>query len=229
MSRMSGGYPITRYWSRMAGPLAIAAIVLGMSPLSAQQFSAQLTRRSSDGQTATGRIVVSDDKVRIETPDFPDSFFLIRRDKSAVYLVRPKRHEFMDARQSSALTDILVPVDPDTPCQQLQAMADISQIVRDEPSWQCQLVGRETIDHRQTLHYRISSSPDRQYGVWVDPQIRFVVRLTAADGTTLTLDDIQEGAQPEAAFEIPAGLRKFDPAQLIERIKRSDAWVEPTR
>lgn len=220
---------IPRQQAQIAGLVAAVAITLAASAASAQQFSAQLVRRTADGQAETGRVSVSDDRIRIETPDFPESFFIIRRDEKAAYLVRPRRHEFMDARQSSPLTELLVPVDPDAPCLQLQAMAAISQRMDGEASWQCQRLGEETRDGRATMHYRLASPPDRHYVAWIDPQLRFVVRLTAADGTSFSLDDIRQGPQPRDAFEIPAGLRKFDPAQLIERIKRSDAWVEPAQ
>lgn len=209
------------------GFAALFAITLIICPASAQQFSAQLTRRAADGQSATGRVVVSDDRVRIEAPDFPDGFFIVRRDENAAYLVRPRRHEFMDARQTSPLTEILVPLDPEAPCRQLQAMAEISQSAADGRAWRCDVIGREAFDGRARIRYRMTSPLDRQYTAWVDPQIRFVVRLATDDGTTFTLSDVSEARQPADIFEIPAGLRKFDPAALIERIKRSDAWVEP--
>ncbi len=53
----------------------------------------------------------SDDKVRIETPELADGFFLVDGAKPAAYFVRPAARVFMDARQSSRLTQIFVPVD----------------------------------------------------------------------------------------------------------------------
>lgn len=229
MLRVSGRHTMPRQRCRVAGILTALAIALPTPAAQAQQFSAELTRQTADGNAAAGRIFVSDDKVRLETPEFPGSFFVIRRDRNAAYLVRPGRHEFMDARQSSPLTEIFVPVDPQAPCRQFQAMAEISQRLDGETSWQCRVTGEETIDGRKTIAYRLDASPDRQYAAWIDPRLGFVIRLAAADGTTFTLVHIKEGTQPDDLFEIPAGLRKFDPAHLIERIKRSDAWVEPTQ
>jgi hypothetical protein len=34
-------------------------------------------------------------------------------------------------------------------------------------------------------------------------------------------------AQPANRFAIPPGFRSFDPRALIERVKHSDAWVDP--
>jgi hypothetical protein len=45
----------------------------------------------------------------------------------------------------------------------------------------------------------------------------------------IDLTNISEVPQPEGLFEVPAGYQKFDPQQLIERIKQSDVWVEPTQ
>jgi hypothetical protein len=55
------------------------------------------------------------------------------------------------------------------------------------------------------------------------------VRFQVEDGTTISLTNIQEAPQPESLFEIPAAFRKFDPQQLIDRIKQSDVWVEPVK
>jgi hypothetical protein len=46
------------------------------------------------------------------------------------------------------------------------------------------------------------------------------------DGTSITAEDIHEEPQPAHLFEIPSGLRKFDPEALIKRIKQSDVWVD---
>jgi len=50
--------------------------------------------------------------VRIETPDFPGDFFLIDSDAGAAYFVKPERRTFMDAQQSSILTQIFMSTDP---------------------------------------------------------------------------------------------------------------------
>ena len=66
------------------------------------------------------------------------------------------------------------------------------------------------------------------YG-WIDPQLEISAQVPVEDGTTIDLDSIREAPQPAELFEIPADFRKFDPQQLIERIKQSDVWVEPPK
>src|SRR5215475_9886271 len=77
---------------------AMFAVVLVTDVASAQQFSAELSRRDAAGQVAKGRLLVADDKIRIEAPDLQTGFFLVRTDAKTVYFVQPDRGVFMDAR-----------------------------------------------------------------------------------------------------------------------------------
>jgi len=208
---------------------ALAALLATGAAASAQQFSAELSRRDSDGLMTEGRVTVAGDKIRIEAPDLPTGFFIVRGDAKAVYLVQPDRKIFMDARQSSVLTEILVSVDPDAPCAQWQKMAEISRSADGGRAWRCDRIGVETHDSRAIVKYTMTSPRGKHYSGWIDQQLRFVVRIEADDGTTIELADIREGPQPDSAFEIPAGLRKFDPLQLLELVKHSDAWVDPSK
>jgi len=212
---------------RAAGIVAMSAAVLFATAAPAAQFSAQLSRRDADGRISTGRVMVDGDDVRVETPELPDGFFIVRGGEKAAYFVRPRRREFMEARQSSPLTEILVPVDPQAPCRQWQAMAEISRSADGGAQWRCDRVGTDTLDGRATIRYGITSPRDRRYSAWIDPQLKFVVRLEADDGTMVDVADVREAAPPAGAFEIPVGFHKFDPLQLIERIKQSDVWVAP--
>jgi hypothetical protein len=206
----------------------LAALLATGAAASAQQFSATLSRRDADGRITEGRLSVGGDKVRIEAPDLPSGFFIVRGDAKAAYFVQPERRVFMDARQSSPLTEILVPVDPDAPCRQWQAMAEISTSADGGAAWRCERIGAETRDGRAIAKYRMTSPRGKHYSGWIDQQLRFVVRIEADDGTTTELADVREAPQPDSAFEIPAGLHKFDPLQLIELMKHSDVWVDPS-
>jgi hypothetical protein len=64
---------------------------------------------------------------------------------------------------------------------------------------------------------------------WIDPELKFLLRLRGEDGTGIDIRSIEEGPQAESLFAIPAHYGKFDPKQLIERIKQSDVWVEPPK
>ncbi len=208
---------------------AMFVAVLVANVASAQQFSAELSRRDADGQIGKGRLLVADDKIRIEAPDLQTGFFLVRTDAKTSYFVQPDRRVFMDARQSSVLTELLVPIDPDAPCLQWQEMAQVSGSAAGGAAWRCDRIGAETHDGRTIVKYDMTSPRGRRYSSWIDPRLRYVVRIEAYDGSTTELINVQEAPQPDSAFMIPGSLRKFDPAQLMEMVKHSDVWVDPAK
>jgi hypothetical protein len=209
------------------------AVVLVPKVASAQKFSAELSRRDAAGQITKGRLLVADDKIRIEAPDLPTGFFLVHTDVKTAYFVQPDRGVFMDAMQSSVLTELLVPIDPDAPCQQWQEMAQISGSAAGGAAWRCDRVGTEPHDGHTIVKYNMISPRGRHYSGWIDPQLRYVVRIESHDGSTegstTELTNVQEAPQPDSAFTIPTGLRKFDPRQLVEIMKHSDVWVDPAK
>jgi hypothetical protein len=210
-------------WLRL---LALAAILLsGCAAAQAQQFSADLAIARGGGAAApAGKLHVFGDKVRIETPDFADGFFLIDGATPAAFFVRPGAGIFMEARQSSRLTRILVQVDPGDPCRQWQAMASVAGVV-DQGDWRCQRVGEETIDGHGAIAYRAVSASGREFFGWIDPVRKFPLRIRTEEGEVITADNVRDEPQAPQWFEIPPGLRKFDPQALIHQIKQSDVWV----
>jgi hypothetical protein len=165
--------------------------------------------------------------VRIETSDARDGFFLVEKD--AAYFVVPARRMFMDAKQSSRLTQSFVPVDPNDPCAAWQRMAEIAGAADQGSPWRCDRVGAEMVDGRDTMKYRMTAPRQPPSDRWIDPRLGFPIRVQAEDGSTAAIENLQEGPQPLGLFVIPGDYRKFDPEQLIEHIKQSDVWVEPAK
>jgi hypothetical protein len=204
----------------------------GSAPAQAQQlsteFSADMVMTGDDAAVPVGRLRVFDGKVRIETPEFANAFFLVDVSKPSAYFVRPAMHIYMDARQSSRLTRWFVPVDPSDPCRQWQAMAQLAGVAG-EHDWRCEQVGEETIDGRNTIVFRASFDLGQEHSGgllgWIDRLRRFPLRIKTEDGATVALEHVSDEAQPAAAFALPPGLRKFSPEALVEQIKQSDVWV----
>jgi hypothetical protein len=192
----------------------------------AQQFSADLVLMQHDGVAATsaGRLRVSGDKVRIETPELADGFFLIDGSTPAAYFVRPATQVFMNAKQSSRLIRLFVPVDPADPCRQWQAMARLAGIT-EQGDWHCERTGEETTGVRNTVRYRALSASGAEFLGWIDVTRKFPLRIKTEDGAVVTAENIRDEPQPAWSFEIPPGYRKFDPLALIRRIRQSDVWV----
>jgi hypothetical protein len=203
--------------------IGLAAV---MQPAGAQQFSAELTI-TGPGMAAggTAKLAVADRKVRIETPELPGVVLIVDAAAPAAYLVRPAQHVFMDAKQSSPLTWLFVPLDPADPCRQWQAMAEVAGI-SDSGQWRCTAAGNETVSGRTTRKFTVTSRRGHSSG-WIDANLKFPVKIETEYGAVLTMRDIEEAPQPAQQFEIPASYRKFDPHGVIELMKRSDIWVEP--
>lgn len=209
--------------------LILVGCLLG-GPVQAQQFSADLvTAPAKDGakdgaMARPASLRVRDDKVRIEAPDFPDGFFLIEATVNA-HFVRPAVRTFMDARQSSRLTQWFVSVDPADPCRQWQAMAKLAGTADRGEGWRCERTGQDMIDGRRADVFHATVPPNRDITGWIDPELKFPLRIRI-DDATVSVTNIRQEPQPANLFEIPSGFRKFDPRLLIERIKQSDVWVE---
>ena len=73
-----------------------------------------------------------------------------------------------------------------------------------------------------------SSSPGREFVGWIDPKLKFPLRIRLEDGTSISVENIREEPQPAGLFAIPSNFGKFDPQALLKRIKQSDVWVEET-
>jgi hypothetical protein len=195
----------------------------------AQTFSAELLTKKAGGQPADqpGRVYVSNQKVRIETPELADGFFVVDGERRTVLFARPRQHIFMDAKQSSPLTQVFVTVNANDACRTWQIMEAIAGGMDDLNDWRCDRLGRDIVDGRETIKYQVASRDHGRSYRWIDPQREFPVKLENEDGTAVMLENIEDAPQASILFAIPTDYRRFDPVQLIEQIKQSDVWVAP--
>jgi hypothetical protein len=213
--------------------VVVACLLLGLPRLFAvtplPAFSADLLiTRGGRPHGRAGHVYASSGRVRIEAPQFSDGFFVIDGDSHAAWFVRPGQRVFMDARRSSPLTQLLVRVEPDAPCRQWQIMERVAGGTDGDAEWRCDLLGQEFAG-RETLKYSVVSSRGQRSQRWIDRRREFPVRIETEDGTMVALENVVDAPQPSDLFTIPADYHKFDPAELIERIKQSDVWVESPR
>jgi hypothetical protein len=197
----------------------------------ASEFSADIVSRDAAGTAigAVAKLYVRNHMVRIETPEASAGFLLINGDAGTAQFVRPAQQLFMEARQTSRFTQIFVPVDTKEPCRQWHAAANDAGAASAAGEWRCERIEDEIIDGRRALQFRVSSPASASSRRWIDSDLAFPVKLSAPDGTTIALEHILVEAQPANRFAIPPGFRNFDPRALLERIKHSDAWVDPPR
>jgi hypothetical protein len=199
----------------------------------AQQFSADVVDLNADGTRRnlgeSGKLFVSGNKVRIDRADASATRFLVDTVKTSAYVVAPMQRLYMDAKQSSILTELFVPVDPAAPCTQWQAMAKLAGDTAAEGGgeWRCAPAGSEDLDGRPVMKITMKSPRGIERTGWIDAKLKFLVRLKSADGAVIELRNIAEAPQPDSLFEIAGSFRKYDPAELLARVKKSDGWVEP--
>ena len=200
-----------------------------VSAQTAPSFSAELVRRQDSTQDSTivssGRIDVLASKVRFETPELTDGYFIADVAMPSAYFVRPAARVYMDARRSTPLTRLFVPVNPADPCPQWQAMARLAD-ASTHGSWRCAEKGEQMLDGRRVLTYSASSDDQEQFVAWIDPERSFPLQIKLSDGAVFTLRAIRDQTGDARDFDVPDGFRKFDPAVLLERVKQSDVWVE---
>jgi hypothetical protein len=191
-------------------------------------FSAQIISRDAAGVTlnTTAKIYVANHMVRIESSEAPGGFFLIDAAGGTASFVLAGRGVFMDAKRSSLLTQIFVPIDADDPCRQWRAAAELADAIRTD-QWRCERSPKKAVDGGQAIGYRVATTQGGSELRWVDSALMFPVMRSAADGATLTLENLRIESQAADLFIIPSAFRHLDPQALIERIKHSDAWVDP--
>lgn len=90
------------------------------------------------------KLNVLNKNLRIETSDVPDGFFLVLGDANAAYFVRQAQEIYMNAKQSSLLTQVLVAVDPNDPFRQWRAAARIAGAPEQSTEWRCERSGDDS-------------------------------------------------------------------------------------
>lgn len=194
-----------------------------------REFAADIVSRDSrgDAPVTVARLYAARGKVRIEAGDLPDGFFLIDHDAASALLVRPGQRVYMNARQSSPLTQIFVPVDATDPCRQWRLALDDAGAGTGTEHWRCDVLESPAKDARNTREFRIVSADQVAQQRFIDTQLQFPVKVISADGSSLTLEHIRVAPQPAGLFTVPSDYHAFDPRALVERIKHSDVWAAP--
>ena len=219
----------------LATSLLASAAVSAEPPSCKHDFSADIVTRDASGATigTSDKLYVASGKIRIETPATAAGYFLTDGTTATALFVRPQQRVFMDARQSTPLTRIFLPVDPANPCAQWQTAAQASGLASATAEWHCERTETSSVKFARvdlnTVEYTVTSPDQAATEVWIATDLNFPVKWRAADGTTLTLEHVRVEAQPPGLFALPPDYRKSDPQALIERIKHSDVWAAPSQ
>jgi hypothetical protein len=207
--------------------LAVAhTVVSATQPLALQtpDFSAEIVTHDASGAVINGaaRLYVSRGKVRIDPPSSATDYFLVDTKSTNALFVRPAQHIYMDARQSSRLTQLFLPSDPNRPCDLWQIAARHAGTQSLQDKWSC-----ERVSAGRNVGYIVGSTPENSTQRWIDPELSFPVKVRTADGTTLELQHIKKEPQPADLFLVPSGYQKTDPRTPGRRMKPGGLWVTP--
>src|SRR5579859_2062544 len=161
-----------------------AVLLLGLVPAvcCAQDFSADVTYLVSGKQrVSTGgadnsahnpsKLYVSKDKIRLETNGLIGTILLVNGVEQTAFALSPAKKEYQPL--DGGLSEYFRVKDAENACSDWQ-MAAAQKI-------QCEEVGHEVIDGRQTVKYQNKGASDiATSSVWIDLGLKFVVKWEGA-------------------------------------------------
>ena len=78
----------------------------------------------------------------------------------------------------------------------------------------CKDLGPDTRNGRPCEKWQLTQKNGHTTTMWVDQKLHFPIRSENSDGSVFEFSNIKEGAQPASLFDIPAGYKKFDMANM---------------
>jgi hypothetical protein len=186
--------------------------MLGTAAL-AQEFNADIVTNDKKETGQSSKIYVSKNKMRFENQQQRQAgTVLLDSDTQMMDIIMPDRHMYMESRIGQGPMHqhtfrFFQAVDVENACPDWQKMTD-------RPGGSCQRVGDESTNGRAAVKYTITSAEGKSGAVWLDKSLKFPVKWQGEDGSG-ELQNIHEGPQPAALFEIPAGYQKFDMGSMM--------------
>jgi hypothetical protein len=192
-----------------------AIVLLGLIPVAcrAQDFSADVVYAASDKPAGPSpgaatsphtpsKIYVSKGKMRLETRGFSGTILLVNSDEHTTVALFPARKEYQYL--TGGPSEYFRVQDGDNACPDWQKAG--------EQKVNCEKVGPEVVDGRQTVKYRNKGAPGNSTitAVWVDPTLHFVIKWEDVNSSA-ELHSIKEGQQPADLFTIPSGYSVLKP------------------
>jgi hypothetical protein len=210
--------------------LALMSAAAGAAAAEEPQFSADIVFRDPSGMEtqARARLYAAHRKIRIETAEAADGYFLIDSEASSAIFVRPSLRSVMDAKQSSRLTRIFISARAADACRRWQSAEVSAGVPAGAVPWRCEQIESRPTQDAGMIEYRVQSAGQLPSERWVALDLNVPVKTQSTDGATISLERIRLEAQPPELFVVPPDYRKVDPRAVIERIKHSDVWAEHT-
>ncbi|MBZ5704426.1 MAG: hypothetical protein LAN63_03675 [Acidobacteriia bacterium] len=182
----------------------------------AQEFSADMVSTYKQGKTNTSQIYVAKDKMRVESfGEKKTGAAVIDFAHNTEMVVMTEQHMYMEIPMHQLAQSAMTFWRPDATdaCPQWQKIAASIKDAKHQLV-SCHKLGNDVVNGRAAVKYEGSSSDGNTATVWIDPKLRFVLKMHDKNGD-FDLRNIKEGAQSASLFEPPAGYRKFDVGQKL--------------
>ena len=185
------------------------ALTLAASFVLAQtEFSADIVDLQKPGTPTQAKIYFAKDKLRIESQTSgAGGTIIVNLSTQTSTVLMAQQHMFMEmpaqaqGQRMSYAYAFFRAGDVENACGDWQKMGH-------NQGSSCRKVGSEAVNSRNTVKYEATNANGDVSHFWLDPKLRFPVKWQGKNSSG-ELRNIQEGAQPAALFEIPAGFTKM--------------------
>src|SRR6185312_6241001 len=215
--------------------LTLAVISLVASSAGAQEFSADVVSTPANG-TNTTRVYVGKTKMRIQTLQNgqPEGSVIWDAGQKSTTIVMDKNRSYIGGSNSPivnaalngsgapTLVRLFAPASSD-PCSTWnQAVLRFQYSTHKAPHFSCQSAGTDVVNGRPAQKWAVTTTDANgttQSGyAWIDNKLHVVSR-SQDKNSEMDLQNVQEGPQPDAVFQIPAGYHQIDESALLMQLK----------
>jgi len=189
-------------------------LLLGLIPAVclAQEFSADVVylAAAKPGAKSGGaespahqpsELYVSKDKIRLETRGVSGTILLLNGAEHTAIALFPAKKAYQHL--AGGPSEYFRGEDAENACPDWQKATD--------QKIECEKVGHEEVDGRQTVKYRNKGASDAvTSAVWIDSALKFVVKWESA-GAGAELRNIREAQQAADLFTVPPGYEVLKP------------------
>ncbi len=225
-----------------AAVLTLALSSVGAIPGGAQQFSADVVTTPAKG-TNTVRVYVGNAKMRLQTLENgqPEGGMIWDGTQKTTTIVMDKDHSYIGGSNSPVLNAMLngsgaptmlrlfAPSNTGDPCSDWNsAVLRYQDSTHKAPHFTCQSAGSDVVNGRPAQKWAVTTTDadgTTQSGyAWIDSKLHVVSR-SQDKNSEMDLQNVQEGPQPDALFQIPAGYRKIDESALLMQLKGGSSAI----
>lgn len=214
--------------------LTLAVTSLAAVPGSAQEFSADVVTTPAKGSNTT-RVYVGRSKIRLETlaNGQPYEGMIWDGTRNSATIVMDKNHSYISGNSSPVIAALLngsgaptmlrifAPTNSSDPCSDWNnAVLRFRDSTHTPPHFVCHSLGSDAVNGRPAEKFAVSTTTNgkTQSGyAWIDSRLHVVSR-SKDNNSQMDLQNVHEGPQPAAEFEVPAGYHEVSTSALIAQM-----------